>query len=403
MARAVEDYIEAAGHDLISKIHRKARRLYGKHNVHINSTFIGGGVAELLNAMIPLLNDAGVDTGWRTIHATPDFYEITKKMHNGMQGDAVDFTAEEKELYLSVNRDFSIYSHLDHDFVFIHDPQPLPLVRYNRKEQPWVWRCHIDIQHPNPEVWNFLKDYLLRYDMVIFSSEKYRKPDLPVEQRVIHPAIDPLSHKNCPLTESEIADHLHDVGIPTDRPFIAQVSRMDPWKDPLGVLDVYRKVRAKTDCRLVFCYNLASDDPEGVRIYDQVYERAREEFAEDDVLFVVGNNALFVNALQRAATVILQKSRREGFCLTVTEALWKGTPVVATTAGGIPEQITDGENGFLVDPDDIDGCADRIVELLAGKSLATSIGEAARETVRRRFLTTRLIGDYMDLMYELSG
>ena len=403
MSRSVESYIEAAGDDLVSRIHKKARRLYGKHNVHINSTFIGGGVAEVLSTMIPLLNDAGVETGWRTIHATPDFYEITKKLHNAMQGDDIEVSEEERQLYLAVNEDFSSYTHLDQDFVVIHDPQPLPLVRYIRKQQPWIWRCHIDIEQANPAVWRFLKDYMLRYDLVIISCEKYRKPDLPVEQRVIHPAIDPISLKNGPISDTEIAEQLHAAGIENDKPFITQVSRMDPWKDPMGVLDVYRHVRERVDCRLVFCYNLASDDPEGVRIYEEVLEAARADFPEEDVLFVVGTNAAFVNALQRKAAVVLQKSRREGFCLTVTEALWKGTPVVASNAGGIPEQIVDGENGFLLDPSDNQGFADRVVELLRHPSLARKIGNAGAERVRREFLITRLMADYMDLMHELSG
>ncbi len=403
MARSLEMYIEEAGESVISTIHKKVRKLYGTHSVAINSTFMGGGVAEILNSMIPLMNDAGLDTGWRTVHGTPDFYEITKKIHNAMQGNPNGLTDDEKWIYLGVNRDFSIYAHLHHDFVFVHDPQPLPLVRYVRKNQPWVWRCHIDISEPNEEVWKFLRTYLLRYDVMLISSEKYRKPDLPVEQRVVHPAIDPISMKNRDMSEDEIHSHIEHAGIPMDKPIITQVSRMDPWKDPLGVLDVYEQVRRKVDCRLVFVYNLASDDPEGVHVYEEVYDRAADYVERGDVVFVMGNNALQVNAIQRFSDVVLQKSLREGFCLTVTEAMWKGTAVVATTAGGIPEQITDGVDGYLIDPRNIDQTADRVVELLKHPEHRKEMGRKARETVRERFITTRLMLDYIDLMLELSG
>lgn len=402
MVHSLEAYVDAAGEEVISSIHKKSRKLYGTHGLMINSTFMGGGVAEILNSMVPLLNDGGLDTGWRTVHGTPDFYEITKKIHNAMQGNTEGLTQDEKELYLEVNSNFAIYTHINHDFVFVHDPQPLPLIYSFKKQQPWIWRCHIDISEPNQEVWSFLRTYLLRYDVMLISSEKYRKPDLPVEQRVVHPAIDPLSLKNREMTEEEISNWLEEAGIPMDKPFITQVSRMDPWKDPLGVLDVYEKVRQKVDCRLVFCYNLASDDPEGHGVYEQVYERAGELVDKGDVIFVVGNHALLVNAIQRAAAVVLQKSYREGFCLTVTEAMWKAAPVVATTAGGIPEQITDGEDGYLIDPSDIDGTSDRVVELVKHPEYRKTMGAKARETVRRRFLTTRLIADYIDIMTELS-
>jgi trehalose synthase len=403
MARNLEMYIDGAGADVVASIHKRVRKLYGKHSLMVNSTFMGGGVAEILGSIVPLLNDAGLDTGWRTVHGTPDFYEITKTIHNAMQGHEHSLSEEEKQLYLDVNRDFSIYTHIDHDFVVMHDPQPLPLIRYFKKQQPWIWRCHIDISEPNQEIWNFLKPYLLRYDLVLISSEKYRKPELPIEQRVVHPALDHLSLKNREMTDAEISRYLEQGGIPRDKPFITQVSRMDPWKDPMGVLEVYEKVRQKVDCRLVFCYNLAGDDPEGARVYEQVHERAKEYVDRGDVIFVVGNNALLVNAIQRASSVILQKSLREGFCLTVTEALWKSTPVVATTAGGIPEQIDDGVHGYLIDPRDIDGCADRVTELLQNEDLAAEMGRNAHENVRKHFLTTRLMLDYIDIMVYLMS
>ncbi len=402
MAKSLEMYIDAAGDEIVAAIHKKVRKLYGKHNVQINSTFLGGGVAEILSSTIPLLNYAGLDTGWRTVNGNQNFYEITKKIHNAMQGNPEGLSDFEQRFYLDVNKDFSIYSHFDHDFIIIHDPQPLPLIRYFKKTQPWIWRCHIDITAPNKTVWSFLKRYMLRYDVIVVSSKKYLKPDLPVEQRIIHPAIDPLSMKNKELSRSEIFKYIKAEQIPTDKPIITQVSRMDPWKDPEGVLEVFEQVKKKVDCRLLFCYNLASDDPEGMQVFERVYEKAKEHHENGDVIFVVGNNALLVNAIQRHSAVIIQKSLKEGFCLTVTEAMWKGKPVVASTAGGIPEQITSGDNGYLVEPEDITGCADRVVELLKNPGLQEEMGTKAKETVRKKFLTTRLMLDYIDLMVELK-
>lgn len=401
MNPSIENYIEIVGERVIASLHRKASRLYDKHILHLNSTFQGGGVAEVLSRLVPMMNDIGLDSGWRILHGNPAFFEVTKKLHNALQGADVTITEPEWRLYLDINEGFAAYSHLDHDCVFVHDPQPIPFIRFFQKRQPWVWRCHIDLSTPNTGIWDLLRKYLLRYDIVVFSSEHYRKPELPVDQRVISPAIDPLSLKNRDLDASEIARYIHDAGIPTDKPIITQVSRMDPWKDPLGVLSVYRLVREKIDCRLLFCYNLATDDPEGMRTYSQVLERARASAREDDILFVVGNNDNLVNAIQRFSSVILQKSLREGFCLTVTEALWKKKPVVASKVGGIPTQVSDGYNGFLVDPHDIAGCADRITELLSNPTLATRLGNNGHETVKEHFLTTRLMSDELDLMSEL--
>ncbi|MFW5960774.1 MAG: glycosyltransferase, partial [Chitinivibrionales bacterium] len=266
-----------------------------------------------------------------------------------------------------------------------------------------IWRCHIDLSDPNPELWDFLKRFVLKYDLMIVSSESYKKKDLPVEQKIIHPAIDPLSIKNYPLEQKEIDKLLSDVNVPTDKPIITQVSRMDSWKDPEGVLDVFRKVKEKVDCRLMYCYNLASDDPEGMEIYKRIHEKASDLVKSNDVLFVMGNNDYLVNAVQSFSDVIIQKSTKEGFCLCVTEAMWKGKPVVASNIGGIPIQIEDGKNGFTLDPKDYDGFADRIIELLNNPSLREKLGTAAKETVRKKFLMTRLLSDYLDtIKYTLQ-
>jgi len=402
MVRSVEDYAGIVGDKVISSIYKKASNLYSKHICHVNSTFLGGGVAELLSRIVPLMNEIGLDTGWRVVHGTPAFFNVTKKFHNGLQGKAINLTPMEKKLYLSVNEVFSTYTHIeDSDCVVIHDPQPLPLVKFYKKRQPWIWRCHIDLSNPNKELWDFLKTFMIRYDLIIFSNEKFRKPSLPVQQRVIHPAIDPLSLKNVDLQEKDIAKYIKLAEIPTDKPLITQVSRMDPWKDPEGVLEVYRLVKKKVDCRLLYCYNLAADDPEGMEVYSRVQRKAKDLIESKDLLFVVGNDDLLVNSIQRFSSVILQKSIKEGFGLTVCEALWKGKPVVASNVGGISTQIKDGENGFLVESHDYKGCADRVIEILKEPALAQKISKQAKERVRKHFLLPRLLSDYLDLFTEL--
>ncbi|OPL17691.1 MAG: glycosyl transferase family 1 [Candidatus Aegiribacteria sp. MLS_C] len=397
----LEDYLHIVGDEEIARILRKARKLYGRHFVHMNSTYHGGGVAEMLTTLVPLTNDANVDVGWRILHGNSDFFAITKQFHNSMQGADIRLTEAKKQIFLDTNRQFSIFTHIDHDAVVIHDPQPLPLIRNYQKTQPWIWRCHIDISEPNRELWDFLKQFIIRYDMVIISSDDYRKPDLPVEQRVIEPAINPLSAKNEELTDEHVGSILGNFGIPLDKPFITQISRFDPWKDPMGVVDMYRKVREKVDCRLVMCGSMASDDPEGYDVYEKTRERAGDLIDSGNVILITYESNIMVNAIQRAASVIIQKSLREGFGLTVTEGLWKEKPVVASRVGGIPLQIEDGESGFLLEPGDVEGFADRTVELLQDPELAGSMGVKGRERVRKRFLITRLLSDYLDLITDV--
>jgi trehalose synthase len=401
MLRRIEDYIPVVGHGVIADIHRKAKKLYHRHIIHFNSTFLGGGVAEILSRLIPMMNDTGIQTGWRVLHGNLSFYELTKKFHNGLQSADIELSEEEKKLYYEVNQGFSTYTHIDHDCVIVHDPQPLPIILNYKKHQPWIWRCHIDITNPDKELWEYLKTFLLRYDVMIISSDDYRKQDLPVEQRIIPPAIDPLSLKNRELSDNEISEYINNAGIPTDKPIITQVSRMDLWKDPEGVLEIYKRVREKVDCRLLYCYNLATDDPEGMEIYSRLYEKAKDLIKTNDVVFVMGNNETLVNAVQTFSDVIIQKSTREGFCLAITEALWKATPVVASKVGGIPMQIQDGKTGFLLEPDDFDGFAEIIISLLKDKKYAKEIGRAGKEFVRKNFLLTRLMINYLELINEL--
>jgi trehalose synthase len=397
----LDDYLPVVGEKIIGNIYQKALRLINKHVVHINSTGHGGGVAEILNSLVLLMNDIGVDTGWRVLLGPMDFFSVTKKFHNALQGDSINLSANKKNLYLDTNNRFSKFTHLDHDCVIIHDPQPLPLIKFNRKKQPWIWRCHIDITNPDKEIWNYIKPFILRYDLMIISSKRFKKDDLFLEQRVIHPSIDPLSPKNMEISDDTISKIFKKFNIPTDKPLITQVSRFDPWKDPEGTLKVFEIVKEEVDCRLVYCYNMAPDDPEGIVMYSKIEKKARKYLERGDVLFVLGDNQILVNALQRKSSVILQKSTREGFGLSVAEAQWKGTPVVASKVGGIPEQIVNNKTGFLVDPQDITGCTDKVVTLLKDKKLSREMGKQGKDFVKNNFLITRHLLDYLTLLFDV--
>ncbi len=396
-----ENYRKIVGDSVIAEIYKKARKLYGKYILNINSTYQGGGVAEILSSLVPLMNNTGIDAEWRILHGNPDFFTVTKKFHNALQGAKINLTDLKKKLYTETNGDFAIYTHIKHDAVMIHDPQPLPLITFYRKRQPWIWRCHIDLTDPNKEVWDYLKSFILRYDAVIVSMEEYKRNDLPVQQFVIPPAIDPLTPKNMPLPKDTIDRFLKKFNIPKDKPLITQISRFDPWKDPLGVIEVFKKVKEEVDARLVLCGSMASDDPEGYEIYDEVQKAAKPLVEKGDIILLTTENNILVNVLQRVSDVILQKSTREGFGLTVTEALWKGTPVVASNVGGIKLQIKNGWNGFLLDPKDYDGFAKKIIEILKDKELARTLGKNGTEYVRKNFLITRLLIQHLDLLNEI--
>lgn len=399
----LEDFRHIVPDTRLAEIYTRAKNLYGKHIVHVNATYQGGGVAEILYSLVQLMNDVGIKTGWRILHGSQEFFEITKSFHNALQGANLNLSEKKKETYLQFNDNFSRFTHLHHDCVIVHDPQPLSLIRAYKKHQPWIWRCHIDLTNPHKELWDFFKGYLLQYDEVVMSSENYFKEDLPVGQRLMFPAINPLIMKNRDISEKTIREHITRAGIPTDKPVITQVSRLDPWKDPEGVIDVFKMVKEKVDCRLVFCYNVASDDPEGLRMYRKVQRKANKLISTGDIIFVVGNNETLVNSIQRFSSVIIQKSIREGFCLCVTEALWKGTPVVASNVGGIPYQIDDGRSGFLVEPKDNEGFAERIIHILKNPDEAKAVGEKAKEKVRKEFLITRLLSDHLDMVNSIMN
>ncbi|MEA2065850.1 MAG: glycosyltransferase [Thermotogota bacterium] len=398
MKRNLEAYRKIVGDEVISEIYKKTRGLWRENVLHINSTYQGGGVAEILNNLIPLMNYTGIDTDWRILHGTPDFFTITKKFHNALQGNTINLTEIKKQIYEETNEKFSTYTHINHDIVVIHDPQLLPLIKFYKKRQPWIWRCHIDFSNPNSELLDFLKQYILRYDFMILSNDKYIRKDLPIEQRIIYPAIDPLSPKNMEISDKLISKYLNKFGVKTDKPLITQISRFDRWKDPLGTIDIFKIVRKEVDCRLVLCGSSALDDPESQEMFNKVMQKAKNLIENGDVKIITAENQILVNCLQRSSDVIIQKSLKEGFGLTVTEALWKGKPVVASNVGGIPLQIKDGENGFLVDPYDIEGSGKRIIKILENPDLGQKMGERGKEVVRKKFLITRLFADHLDIL-----
>jgi trehalose synthase len=387
---SIGNYELIVGLETIDRILAKAKRLSDLHIVNVSSTYYGGGVAEILSSMTLLMNAAGVKTGWRVIQGRPDFFSITKKMHNALQGDEINLTDLKMQIYEEVALENSIRSHLDHDVIIVHDPQPLPLIQHYRKKAPWIWRCHVDLTRPNAELWSYLTPLIERYDAVVLSQPAYAQK-LTAPQRFIAPAINPFSTTNKELTDDEIAERLSHYNIPTDLPLVVQVSRFDKWKDPQGVIEAFQMARKEVDCTLVLVGNIATDDPEGQDVFATLCQRAEERIR----ILSVQDSAL-VNALQRKAAVVVQKSIREGFGLTVTEAMWKGAAVVGGRAGGITHQIEDGVSGFLVDS--VEQAAKRIVTLLKDRSLASRLGQEAKNTVRSRFLMTRLVEDWLDLI-----
>ena len=386
----VEDYEPLIGNETAERILTKAERLRDLHVININSTYYGGGVAELLSSFTLLMNGAGIRTGWRVLQGRPEFFSVTKKMHNALQGDEINFSDLKQDIYEDVVFENAARMHLDHDVVIVHDPQPLPLIRHFRKKSPWIWRCHVDLTHPDPELWSYLNGFIDDYDAVVVSLPEYAQ-NITTPQRFIMPAINPFSTTNKELTEEEIDERLEHYGIPTDLPLVVQVSRFDKWKDPQGVIDAFRIARKQVKATLVLVGNVATDDPEGQDIFEDVC-KCREERI---VVLSVQDSAL-VNALQRRAAVVLQKSLREGFGLTVAEAMWKGAVVIGGNVGGIKKQIENGVNGFLVET--VEEAAEHIVRVLKDAKLRKAIGQEAKETVRSRFLMTRLMEDWLDLI-----
>jgi trehalose synthase len=371
--------------------------LCDKTFLHINSTRSGGGVAEILQRMVPLIRDLGIDARWEVIEGDERFYDITKKIHNALQGTPEDITEDMWAYHREMNRKNAERLDLDADAVLIHDPQPVPLIEH-RERVTWMWRCHIDVSNPVKNICDYLMRYCEHYDCAIFSVAKFARA-MSISEFIVSPSIDPLSDKNRDLTVAEIESAAERLGIPLDRPMILQVSRFDRFKDPIGVIRAYKMVRKYNDCILVLAGSPAADDPEGAAVLAEVRDYAQ---GDDDIhiLMLPPFSDLDINALQRAASVVLQKSVREGFGLTVSEAMWKGKPVIGGAAGGISLQIAHGVTGFLVHS--VEGAAFRIRQLLNNPDMAGRMGEKGREFVRNNFLITRQIRDYLSVWYALE-
>jgi trehalose synthase len=350
----IEDYEPLVGAEVIQRIRDKAVKFKGLHVANFNSTYYGGGVAEMISSLTLLMNSLDLRTEWRVIQGTADFFSITKKIHNALQGGKIDLSKIKKEIFEQVIYENSIRNFLDHDLIIVHDPQPLPLIEHYEKKCPWLWRCHLDLSQPDTETWKYLRRWIDNYDVGILSCKEFAQEMKP-PQRVMMPAIDPFTIKNRQMSDREINERLARYKIPTDVPLVVQISRFDPWKDPQGVVEAFKLARKQIDARLVLLGNFATDDPEGEEIFHSLCACRDERI----VILTSGDDTALVNALQTRAAVVLQKSLREGFGLTVAEAMWKGTPVIGGNVGGIRYQIEDRVNGFLVSS--VDETAERMV------------------------------------------
>ena len=390
----LDDYIPLIGAPEVDELRALAAQLSGRTVQMVNSTPTGGGVAEILNRLIPLMQELGLHPRWDVLTGGRDFFEVTKAFHNALHGDPYQPRKEHFDLFLATTEQNCRRLHFDCDFTVIHDPQPLPLIEARAKhEGHWIWRCHIDLSHPNPEVWSFLRPFVYRYDASLFSSPSFAR-QLSIPQYLFYPCIDPLSDKNVEIDAESQRSVLEHFGIDPARPIILQVSRFDRLKDPVGVVHAYQIVKRYTDCQLVLAGGSAIDDPEGEVVFEEV-QRAANGDPDIHALNLPPWSAFEINALQRASTVIVQKSLREGFGLTVTEGLWKKKPVVASAVGGIPAQIIHKHTGLLAHS--IEGTAYQIRFLLSNPALAQRLGEQGHEHVREHFLITSNVKRYLTI------
>jgi trehalose synthase len=404
--KSLADYATIATRGLMDEIRRLAEPLAGKRVVHLSATAFGGGVAEINYALIPLMKDAGLDVEWRIIGGADEFFGVTKTIHNAMQGSPEGLTEEQQEVFRRYNALNAEQLEDEYDFVIVHDPQPAALVEHFPSSQAhWIWRCHIDLSHPNHQVLSFLVPWISQYDAAIFHMPDYvpKVAGLP-SSYIWPPAIDPLTPKNMALSAEDAAYIVDQFGIDVERPLLTQVSRFDPWKDPLGVIDAYRSVKEEwPDVQLALVGSMAHDDPEGWDYYSRTVAHA----AGDPDVYILSNlnnvGSVEVNAFQVHSAALIQKSTREGFGLTVTEGLWKTRPMVASRVGGIVAQIQDGETGWLVDPEAPDECANACREILRDPAAARQRALRGKEFVRRNFLMPRLLRDWLVLFNLLAG
>ncbi len=393
------DYREVVGPDIVEELMVLAAHVGDRSIKMVNSTKVGGGVAEMLHRTVPLLNELGVKTTWDVIEGDEPFFEITKGFHNALQGKKVEFTKEQLDTYLEYNRANFERLSFDEDLIVIHDPQPAAMISLlDRKSNKWVWRCHIDMSRPDPDLWKFMRPHVERYDAAIFSSALF-SPELSIPQYRFFPAIDPLADKNRDVDEAYVDSVFEKYRIPRDKPVVTQVSRYDPWKDPVGVVRAFKMARRYTDCRLLLVGDKAADDPES----DTILEMVREEAGDDSdihILIFSPSVATEINALQRGSNVVIQKSLREGFALTVSEALWKNRPVIGGAVGGIPVQIIHGHTGLLVHS--VEGASLAVRTLLGRPPFAREIGRNGRQRVKDEFLVTKNLKRYLLLCLALD-
>lgn len=399
--RLLDRYEEVVGHQEIERLRQLAAGLQGKTVVHVNSTRTGGGIAEILGWMVPMMTELGLDARWEVISGPPEFYRVTKTFHNGLQGQPVRLRPRDFDLHVDVNRENAKQLNLEADFVLVHDPQPIYLPQFTPSGRVgrWIWRCHIDASRPARSVWKHLESAIPHYAAAVFSMAAFTHP-LPCPMLVVPPSIDPISDKNCPLPEAERLDTLSRLHIDPERPLLVQVSRFDRFKDPLGVIAAYRLLKPYyPDLQLALAGGTADDDPEGAEVLRDVMDRAGED---DDlkVLLLPPDSHRAINALQRSALLVLQKSLKEGFGLTVTEALWKAKPVVGGACGGITIQVHDYQTGFLVHSPA--GAAYRIRYLLRYADKRQRMGRIGHDFVREHFLLTRHLRDYLTMLLTLD-
>ncbi|MCH7609006.1 MAG: glycosyltransferase [Chloroflexi bacterium] len=405
--KSLEEYRRHVGDDVIAEIEELARPLRGARVLHLNATAYGGGVAELLNSIIPLLQDLGIAAEWQVIDAHAEFFNVTKSMHNAMQGMYIPWSNAMADTWREVNQANAEAITERYDYVYVHDPQPAGLLHYVRLRDAgglgakWIWRCHLDTTEALPEVWDFLRGYVELYDAAVFTMEGYVKSRLGPQLAIIPPAIDPTSTKNTPLPKAVVREVLQRYEIDPDRPIIAQISRFDPWKDPLGVIDTYRILKEhRPGLQLLMVASMADDDPEAWSFYERIVRKAGEDYDIHVLTNLNGVGNVEVNTFQSAADVVMQKSLREGFGLVISEALWKGKAFVGSSAGGIPMQLDGGRVGRVADT--TQEFADAIGDLLDDPPARKALGKAAKEHVRANYLTTRLLADHLRLMNSLS-
>jgi trehalose synthase len=398
-ANKLDDYAGLLGSAEVAELRALASRLKGRTVQMVNSTSVGGGVAEMLNRIVPLMEELNLSIRWDVITGGDDFFAITKAFHNALHGGRYDLPDESFETFLAYTEQNRARLQFDSDFVVIHDPQPAALIESRANHSGhWVWRCHIDLSQPDQKVWDFLAPFVDRYDAAIFSSPDFARR-LPIPQYLFYPSIDPLSDKNREVEPDAIAEILHRFQIDSERPILTQISRFDRLKDPVGVVRAYQIVKRYFDCQLVLAGGGAADDPEGEAVLAEVREVAGKD-ADIHILDLPPWSALEINALQRASTIIIQKSLREGFGLTVTEGLWKKKPVVAAAVGGIPAQVIHKHTGLLAHS--IEGTAYQIRFLLSNPGIAQRLGELGHEHVREHFLITSNVRRYLTLFLHFQ-